>query len=328
MIVGADASSDATILARRRRCTRRTACAASTTPRSARSRARPRGCRRRRRRSCASIGCTRPTGCCATTASARREITTRRAPACSTSTIDPEARVGAGAPRAHFPVDVNTAPREMLLRVPGPRRAQRRSASSPRGGSARCASPISRKLRCDIAKARHFVVAGGLAPRARSISPTCEARLLARQLALTMKSPYESWRDKARAIARRRRSPGACATGRTRCCATRLPDDVARTRGATLPRVPASLVDLLKRAACHRDPAPQRAHVPAAVARRARRTRHPARCGGRRRDRRDAPRQGRRPREPQDEGVRALSRAARRTSACATSRGSSPSTTS
>ena len=63
-----------------------------------------------------------------------------------------------------------------------------------------------------------------------------------------MKSPYESWRDKAR----------------TFLCAGIRPEHAdwqegllaapSPARGSTMPRVPVALVDLLQRAACHRDP--------------------------------------------------------------------------
>ena len=72
-----------------------------------------------------------------------------------------------------------------------------------------------------------------------------------------MKPPFESWRDKARALLaagiRPEHADWQEALLRTRSPPT-LPHASPESAGE-LPRVPSSLVDLLQRAACHRDPA-------------------------------------------------------------------------
>ena len=68
-----------------------------------------------------------------------------------------------------------------------------------------------------------------------------------------MKSPYETWRDKARAFLAAGIRPEH-ADWQDALLRERLPTTL-REPAEDLPRVPASLVDLLKRAACHRDPA-------------------------------------------------------------------------
>jgi DNA polymerase len=64
-----------------------------------------------------------------------------------------------------------------------------------------------------------------------------------------VKSPYETWRDKARAFLAAGVRPEH-ADWQEALLRERLPGAVR-----DMPRVPASLVDLLQRAACHRDPA-------------------------------------------------------------------------
>ena len=64
-----------------------------------------------------------------------------------------------------------------------------------------------------------------------------------------MKSPYESWRDKARALLAAGVRPEH-ADWQDALLHERLP-----AAPHAMPRVPAALVDLLQRAACHRDPA-------------------------------------------------------------------------
>jgi predicted DNA-binding helix-hairpin-helix protein len=82
--------------------------------------------------------------------------------------IDPKL-AWALAHRDRFPVDVNTAPREMLLRVPGLGvRNVKRLLATRRQRTIRFADLA--KLRCDIAKARHFVVAGDWIPRTLDLS--------------------------------------------------------------------------------------------------------------------------------------------------------------
>ena len=95
--------------------------------------------------------------------------------------IDPKL-AWALAHRDRFPVDVNTAPREMLLRVPGLGvRNVKRILATRRQRTIRFADLA--KLRCDIAKARHFVVAGDWIPRTLD-RPNLRATASPQQLAL------------------------------------------------------------------------------------------------------------------------------------------------
>jgi putative DNA modification/repair radical SAM protein len=95
--------------------------------------------------------------------------------------IDPKL-AWALANRDRFPVDVNTAPREMLLRVPGLGvRNVKRILATRRRRTIRFADLA--RLRCDIAKARHFVVAGDWIPRTLDLA-YLRARAAPRQLAL------------------------------------------------------------------------------------------------------------------------------------------------
>ena len=95
--------------------------------------------------------------------------------------IDPKL-AWALAHRDRFPVDVNTAPREMLLRVPGLGvRNVKRILATRRQRTIRFADLA--KLRCDIAKARHFVVAGDWIPRTLDLSDL-RAKASAQQLSL------------------------------------------------------------------------------------------------------------------------------------------------
>ena len=108
-----------------------------------------------------------------------------------------EARLGAGASRA-FPVDVNARRREMLLRVPGlgVRNVKRHA----------CAAAPARVRYADLAQAplRHrksepFRHRRRLGPAHARSPPTCETMLCDNSRS-DMKSPYETWRDKARAF--------------------------------------------------------------------------------------------------------------------------------
>jgi putative DNA modification/repair radical SAM protein len=95
--------------------------------------------------------------------------------------IDPKL-AWALAHREQFPVDVNTAPREMLLRVPGigVRNVKRILAS--RGQRSLRLDDLA-KLRCDLGKARHFVVASDWIPRTVDLA-NLRAKAAPRQLAL------------------------------------------------------------------------------------------------------------------------------------------------
>ena len=77
--------------------------------------------------------------------------------------IDPKL-AWALAHRDRFPVDVNKAPREMLLRVPGLGVRNVKRILATRGQRTIRFADLA-KLRCDIAKARHFVIAGDWVPR-------------------------------------------------------------------------------------------------------------------------------------------------------------------
>jgi predicted DNA-binding helix-hairpin-helix protein len=71
--------------------------------------------------------------------------------------------------RKQFPLDVNTATRELLLRVPGLGvRAVDRIVASRRQGKLRYADLIT--LGASLRKAKHFIVAADYAPRAESSS--------------------------------------------------------------------------------------------------------------------------------------------------------------
>jgi putative DNA modification/repair radical SAM protein len=95
--------------------------------------------------------------------------------------IDPKL-AWALANRDRFPVDVNSAPREMLLRVPGLGvRNVKRILATRRQRTVRFADLV--KLRCDIAKARHFIVAGDWIPRTLDVA-NLRAKAAPRQLVL------------------------------------------------------------------------------------------------------------------------------------------------
>ena len=95
--------------------------------------------------------------------------------------IDPKL-AWALAHRERFPVDVNTAPREMLLRVPGLGvRNVKRLLATRRQRTIRFADLA--RLRCDVAKARHFIVAADWVPRTLDLA-SLKARIPVRQLAL------------------------------------------------------------------------------------------------------------------------------------------------
>jgi len=90
------------------------------------------------------------------------EITTR-ADGMLDLDIDPKL-AWALAHRERFPVDVNVAEREMLLRVPGLGvRNVKRLLASRRQRRLRFADLA--RLRCDVSKARHFVIADDWVPR-------------------------------------------------------------------------------------------------------------------------------------------------------------------
>lgn len=77
--------------------------------------------------------------------------------------IDPKL-AWALAHRERFPVDINAADREMLLRVPGVGvRNVKRLLASRRQRRLRFADLV--KLRCDVVKAQHFVIADDWVPR-------------------------------------------------------------------------------------------------------------------------------------------------------------------
>jgi uracil-DNA glycosylase len=63
-----------------------------------------------------------------------------------------------------------------------------------------------------------------------------------------VRSPYEIWRDRARRFLAANLRPEDAPWS-----APLLPEDQTKTSAAAMPRVPASLVRLLERAACHRD---------------------------------------------------------------------------
>ncbi len=95
--------------------------------------------------------------------------------------IDPKL-AWALAHREQFPVDVNTGAREMLLRVPGLGvRNVKRILATRRQRKLRYADLA--KLRCDIAKARHFIVAVDWTPRALDVVDL-RAKAAPRQLSL------------------------------------------------------------------------------------------------------------------------------------------------
>ena len=95
--------------------------------------------------------------------------------------IDPKL-AWALAHREQFPVDVNTGAREMLLRVPGLGvRNVKRILATRRQRKLRYADLA--KLRCDIAKARHFIVAADWTPRALDVVDL-RAKAAPRQLSL------------------------------------------------------------------------------------------------------------------------------------------------
>jgi len=95
--------------------------------------------------------------------------------------IDPKL-AWALAHREQFPVDVNTGAREMLLRVPGLGvRNVKRILATRRQRTLRYADLA--KLRCDIAKARHFIVAADWTPRALD-GVDLRAKAAPRQLSL------------------------------------------------------------------------------------------------------------------------------------------------
>jgi len=95
--------------------------------------------------------------------------------------IDPKL-AWALAHREQFPVDVNTGAREMLLRVPGLGvRNVKRILATRRQRTLRYADLA--KLRCDIAKARHFIVAADWTPRALDVVDL-RAKAAPRQLSL------------------------------------------------------------------------------------------------------------------------------------------------
>ena len=75
-------------------------------------------CRQAARRSCASTGFTRRTGCCASTASRVDELTTTRRAEPRPATSIPKL-AWALRHRRSFPVDLNTRRAKMLLRMPG-----------------------------------------------------------------------------------------------------------------------------------------------------------------------------------------------------------------
>jgi putative DNA modification/repair radical SAM protein len=95
--------------------------------------------------------------------------------------IDPKL-AWALAHREQFPVDINTASREMLLRVPGigVRNVKRILAS--RAHRTLRLDDLA-KLRCDLGKARHFVIASDWIPRTVDLA-NLRARAAPRQLAL------------------------------------------------------------------------------------------------------------------------------------------------
>ena len=308
LIVGAtDADRRDDPRPRRRRCTARSGCGASTTPRSRRSPTRRPTCRRSPRRSCASTGCTRPTGCCASTASTCDELTTAGAPHLD-STIDPKL-AWALRNRAAFPVDLNRAPRETLLRVPGLGvRSVDRIVAARRWRRVRV-DDLAR-LRVPLARALPFVEtadhvprgarvarrgagcarrrAGGAArpvraPRAARARASCEAPAPARA-----SRAIDGWRGRGARAARaeraaRRTSRGAPTAAREASLlarrARRRRQRGARRRGAL--RVPRRISARSPAAvACHRDAGAVGRAVPRALAPHARRA-----VAARRRDR-------------------------------------------
>jgi predicted DNA-binding helix-hairpin-helix protein len=97
--------------------------------------------------------------------------------------IDPKL-AWALAHRERFPVDVNVAEREMLMRVPGIGvRNVKRILASRRQRRLRFGDLV--KLRCDMRKAQEFVIADDWKPRAgECVSPRLRARAASRQLTL------------------------------------------------------------------------------------------------------------------------------------------------
>ena len=68
--------------------------------------------------------------------------------------------------RDSFPVDVNRAPREMLLRVPGLGDEGGRPHPRSRAAGASCGSTTLARLRVSIAKVRPFIVTADWRPTA------------------------------------------------------------------------------------------------------------------------------------------------------------------
>ena len=88
--------------------------------------------------------------------------------------------------RERFPVDVNTAPRETLLRVPGLGVRAVDGAAQTRAATARCASTTCARLTTSVRKIRPFVAALDWHPGASLDAPGLAARLqpAPRQLSL------------------------------------------------------------------------------------------------------------------------------------------------
>ncbi len=116
-------TTDATLLLDQRRALPRiTGCAGCTTRPSARFRPPRPCCRSSRRRCSARTACTRPTGCSASMASRPRRSPTAARTACWRWTSIPKS-AWALKHRGRFPVDVNTADRELAAARAGARRA-------------------------------------------------------------------------------------------------------------------------------------------------------------------------------------------------------------
>ena len=152
MIVGADATDDRAILATSADALRRLPPArASTTRRSARSRDAARALPLhapplvREHRLYQADWLMRFYGF------AHDEIVAARRAACSSLDVDPKL-AWALAHRERFPVDLNRAPREMLLRVPGLGVQGGRPAAAGAPRAPRCAAPTSTRLRVPLAQ--------------------------------------------------------------------------------------------------------------------------------------------------------------------------------
>ena len=116
----------------------------------------PRSFRTPRRRSCASIACTKPTGCLRFYGFSLRDLAAAAPSGMLNADIDPKL-AWALEHREQFPVHVNCADRETLLRVPGlGTRAVDRIIAARRLGKLRL-DDISR-LSGALARARPFIV--------------------------------------------------------------------------------------------------------------------------------------------------------------------------